>query len=226
MSQMTPAQARMVDPILTTHANGYSQDAHIWRFLFPQAPVGKRGAKVMKFGKESFRLYSTIRAPGSKIKRIQIGYGTDPIALHQDALAGSLPDEINDEASDVPGLNLGSDTVSVVMDAQSLQREHKAAQVAHTAANYAASNKETLSGTDQWSDPDSDPQGQIEDYKITVGRTIGMEPNVLQVSRLQLKYLLSGSPAPRPRTGSVPDRPSPGRSPPPCRGASCRHPPH
>lgn len=43
------------------------------------------------------------------------------------------------------------------------RREKRAADLVFGAANYATANKQTLSGTSQWSDPASDPFAAIED---------------------------------------------------------------
>ncbi len=103
ISQMTPGQARVVDPILTTVAQGYKNGLMVADFLFPVVPVDQRGGKIIQFGKEDFKLFSTIRAPGANTKRVQYGYAGDPYSLDQHALEAVVPFEIQGEASAVPG---------------------------------------------------------------------------------------------------------------------------
>ena len=70
MPQMTPRQARVIDQILTTVARGYKNSAFVGMTLFPYVPVGQRGGRILKFGKEAFRLYETRRAPGGLVGRV------------------------------------------------------------------------------------------------------------------------------------------------------------
>lgn len=65
MPQMTPATARVIDPILTNVARGYANNALIGMSLFPAVPVQQRGGKIVSFGKEAFMTYATGRAPGA-----------------------------------------------------------------------------------------------------------------------------------------------------------------
>jgi hypothetical protein len=61
MPQMSGSQVRVVDPVLTEVARGYSNPAFVGSGLFPYVPVGVRGGKIVQFGKEAFRLYNTAR---------------------------------------------------------------------------------------------------------------------------------------------------------------------
>ena len=70
---MTPAQARVVNPVLTTVAQGYKNAAMVGMSIFPFVPTGVRGGKIITFGKEDFQIYATGRTPGSNTKRIQFG---------------------------------------------------------------------------------------------------------------------------------------------------------
>lgn len=176
--QMTGAQARMVDPVLSEVARGYQNNAMVGHKLFPIVPVGQRGGKVIQFGKESFKLYATGRAPGANTKRVQFGYDGADFALKQDALEGVLPYENMEEASAGPGIDLSSGTVTGVQDIIQLGREYEQAAIARNAANYGASNKVTLSGTDQFSDPASTPGVVIKDAVESIRRQTGKRPNV------------------------------------------------
>jgi len=69
--------------------------------------------------------------------------------------------------------------VRKVQNVMALEREKQAADLARNADNYGSNNKETLSGNGQWSDPDSDPIGDVLDAKEAVRAQIGEYPNVL-----------------------------------------------
>ncbi len=182
MTQMTPAQARVIDPILTNVARGYRSAGFVFSALFPIVPVGQRGGKIIQFGKEHFRLYNTARAPGAQVARIQAGYGEASYALEQHAIEEIVPFELLEEASAVPGVNLGRAAVARGMDIIGLRLEKAAADLARDPARYAAGNTTALSGTSQWSDPGSDPIQAIENYKETIRSQIGRRPNTLLVS--------------------------------------------
>lgn len=181
MPQMTPAQSRVIDPILSEVARGYSNNEMVGTALFPYVPVGQRGGKILSFGKEAFRLYNTGRTPGSNTKRVQFGHESAPFALEQHALEGMVPYEIMEEAAAVPGIDLASGAVMSVQDIIALRLEKAQADLATTAGNYGAGNKVTLSGTDQWSDygSTSDPIDDISAAREAVRTQIGKRPNTV-----------------------------------------------
>lgn len=179
---MSASGARVIDPILTTVAQGYQNAEFIGMNLFPSVPVGQRGGKIITFGKEDFALYNTARAPGANTKRIQYGYSGSPFALESHSLEGLVPFELMQEADAVPGIDLGRGAVLKVQNIVGLRLEYAQAQLSTTAANYPVGNKITLSGTGQWSDQTtgvSDPVKDIETAKEAVRGKIGKRPNTV-----------------------------------------------
>jgi hypothetical protein len=61
---------RMVDPVLSTIAQGYQNSAMIFESLFPQVSVSKLKGKIPVFGKESFIARDTERAVRAASNRI------------------------------------------------------------------------------------------------------------------------------------------------------------
>lgn len=179
MGQMTPGQARVIDPVLTNVARGWKSQEFVGQNLFPFIPVGQRGGRVIQFGKEAFRLYQTGRAPGGSVSRVDYGYTNRTYGLKQDALAGKVPIELTEEAKAVPGINLGMQAVNSTMRIIQLGLEYQQATLARNAATYGTNNKSTLSGTSQWSDPASTPTKDIEEAKEAIRSAIGMYPNLL-----------------------------------------------
>ncbi len=181
MTQMTTGQARVIDPILTTAAQGYQNAEFIGVKLFPKVPVQQRGGKVITFGREDFRMYATGRTPGSNTKRVQFGHAGAPFALEQHALEGVVPFEHMEEASRVPGIDLGSGAVRKTQDIIGLRLEYAQALLATTPANYAASNKTALATIDQWSDYSgtSDPVDDVNVAIEAVRAKIGRRPNMV-----------------------------------------------
>ena len=180
MPQATPGQARVVDPILSAVARGYrSPKAAVASVLFPIVPVGLRAGRIISFGPDDFKLVNTARAPGANTKRIQFGYAGENYSLVDYRLEGAVPNELQEEASNGPGIDLSSNAVRRVQNTMALEREKQAADLARNEARYGAGNKETLSGTSQWSDPTSDPFTDIMDGKESIRAKIGERPNVL-----------------------------------------------
>lgn len=193
MPQLTTAQARVYDPVLTRVAQGYRNRNFVGGVLFPTIGIGSRAAKIITFGTEDFELYATARAPGTNTRRVHIGYSSGPVALEQHALEGFVPFELLDEATNVPGIRLGARAVNVPRNALALRLEKAQADLATNAANYAASNKLTsLAGVTLWSDltsATSDPIGNIETGKEAVRASVGVYPNKLVIGAQVLKAL-------------------------------------
>lgn len=179
MPQMTPSQARVVDPVLTTVAQGYKNADLVGFSLFPQVPVDLRGGKVIVFGKEAFKTYNTLRSPGAAIKRIQVQYGDASYALEAHSLAAQVPVEISSEAQSYPGVDVAARSVGTVMKSMLLELELAQAKLATTAGNYAADNKVTLSGTSQWSSDSSDPVDAIDTAREAIRGATGVYPNTI-----------------------------------------------
>jgi hypothetical protein len=179
MAPLNTRTAQVVDPILSTYARGYRNDAFISHLLFPRATVPNRSMRVLKFGKEAFRMLNTRRAPGADKKRVQYGYASDAISLVQDALEATVPIEHQEEAGSVPGIDLAQGAIDMVLDAVDLNLEYECAQMARSTANYAASNKVTLTTTARWTDAASTPKADIKAGKEVIRRMTGRYPNTL-----------------------------------------------
>lgn len=180
MQQQTPGQARVVDPILTAVARGYrSPKAAVANALFPIVPVSLRAGRILSFGPDDFKLVNTARAPGANTKRLQFGYASENYSLVDYRLEGAVPNELQEEATNGPGIDLSSNAVRRVQNTMALEREKQSADLARNEARYGSGNKETLSGSSQWSDPASDPFTDIMDGKESIRAKIGERPNVL-----------------------------------------------
>ena len=179
---MNLSQVRVVDPILTDHARGYSNADYVGEALFPQVDVPVRGFKRIEFGRDSFRRRSTRRAPGTPIKTMEFGHEGKPVSLHQEALGAVVPIEHQEEAQQTPGIDLQMDAVDLVQEVIALEKECQRSEVARDPTKYAASNKQALVGSDKWSDPSSNPKVQVADAKEVIRSRIGRRPNTLLVT--------------------------------------------
>lgn len=179
MAPLNTRGAQVVDPILSNYARGYRQLEFVSQFLFPRAAIPNRSMRVLKFGKEAFRLMNTRRAPGSNVKRVQYGYASDPISLVQDALEGVVPVEHQQEAGKVPGIDLAQGAVNMVLNVLDLGLEYDCAQMARTLGNYAGSNRVTLTTTSRWSQSASTPRADIKAAQEIIRRATGRYANTL-----------------------------------------------
>lgn len=181
-TRMNTSQARVVDPILTDAATGYVNSEFVGGELFPEVYTNTRGGKRIEFGKESFKLYAADRAPGSAVKRVSYGYAGKDFTLTQAALEGQVPVELLEEASQVPGIDLGQGAVELTMDSLRLSLENEQATLATTAANYDNDHKITLSGTSKWSDAASKPVVQVRTAREAIRSSVGLYPNTMILS--------------------------------------------
>lgn len=169
---------RIVDPVLTNLAYGYTNAEFVSEALFPFAQVDKEGVKIPKFGREHFMLYNTeraLRAASNQIVPTDIG--TVSVTLTEHDLA--YPIDYREESEAMFPLQAWA--TNMVMSGVRLRREVIAAGIATNPANYAASNKVTLSGTGQFSDPASDPQAVIETAKEAIRKNIVRQPNTMVI---------------------------------------------
>lgn len=192
MAGQSLAQDRVVDPILSAVARGYKpNNAMVAEALFPIVEVGVRAGFILSFGPEDFKLINTARAPGANTKRVQFGYGKDRFSLIDHSLEGLVPKERMQEAAAVPGIDLAERAIYGVQSLMSREREWQAASLAMNAANYDASNKVTLSGSDRWDDPTSDPFEVINGARETIRQRTGVKPNKMVLAPKVLTALRS-----------------------------------
>jgi len=179
-------ELRIVDPVLTTLARGYSNAKFVAESLFPIAPVDQEGGKIPQFGKEQFKLYKTERAIRAKSNRISPeGLTTIEYALteHDE----EYPMDYREESASM--FNLERHGTMVVTETIQLGREKAAADLAQNADNYPVGNKITLSGTSQFTHADSDPITVIETAKEALRGKIGKRPNTMIMGAATYKAL-------------------------------------
>lgn len=183
MPQLTPSQARVVNPVLSSIAQGIQQNDLVGNYLFPAVDVELRGGQIITFGREAFMQYAgVVRAPGTNTPRVQFGYAGGPYALIDASIEGKVPVEIQEEG-ERSSFNLDHAAVALNGASRILQLRLEIAQatLATTVGNYQGTNRVTLSGTSQWSDQASGvsaPLANIETGKEAIRAGIGRYPNV------------------------------------------------
>ncbi len=186
----TALQNQVIDPILSRIALGYKHPDHVGSNLFPIVPVASTGGQVLEFGKESFLLYNTSRAPGAVAKRARFGYQGKPYAVENHALDAVVPREWLRDASVVPKVDLGARAVNLVLKSGSLILENQQAGIARNAANYDVNHKVALAGTSQWNDyANSSPLQDVKDARAAIRKSTGIYPNVMLISATVMEAL-------------------------------------
>jgi len=182
----TLSAKRIVDPVLTSIARGYSNAALIAVNLFPIVEVEKEGGKIPQFTKEAFKIYNTERAIRAKSNRINPEDKTSiDFALAEHDL--EYPMDYREIEEDI--INLRMHASVVVSDGIALRLEKIAADLAQDDANYPTGNKITLSGTSQFTDATSNPFTTIDNAKDAVRAKIAKRPNVAILGAATYKAL-------------------------------------
>lgn len=202
------SKLRVVDPVLTNLAVGYSNEQFVGDQLMPFVPVDKEGGKIPLFGKEHFKVYATERALRAKSNRINPeDIGSVDVALDEHDL--EYPIDYREEAESA--FPLQARATHTVVEGIRLRHEAMVADMAQNPANYAVGNKVALSGASQFTDDASDPEGVVSDAKAAVRSKIVKEPNTLVIGYAawrvlkrhpQLKAILSDT---RPRLVQIAD---------------------
>lgn len=202
------SKLRVVDPVLTNLAVGYTNEQLVGDQLMPFVPVDKEGGKIPLFGKEHFKVYATERALRAKSNRINPeDIGSVDVALDEHDLEYPI-DYREDAESAFP---LQARATNTVVEGIRLRHEAMVAGMVQNPANYAASNKIALSGTSRFTDDTSDPEGVVSDAKAAVRSKIVKEPNTLVIGYAtwrvlkrhpQLRAILSDT---RPRLVQIAD---------------------
>lgn len=178
-AQLATAQARVIDPVLTTASRGYRNASHIHEILFPRVTVGERGGTRIEFDRTDFRKVNSRRAPGADTKRVEFGHEGKQFALEQHALEGKLPIENAQEAMRVPGIDLGMRTVDGVQSLVSLAREIRAGELASAADNYRPDHVNAIAEGAKWNQAGSNPQRDVVDAVEKVRSKTGQRPTTV-----------------------------------------------
>src|SRR3989339_1708812 len=169
---------RMVDPVLTSLATGYSNEEFVAQVLMPFAYVDKEGGKIPRYGKELFLVYATERsvAADSNLAKLAGKSSTDYVLQEHDL---GFPVDYRESAEDMDSAERTANNQAV--EGIRLRMEVMVADQVQNTANYAAENKITLAGAAKFSDPSSDPEGVIDDGKAAVRSKIAKEPNTMVI---------------------------------------------
>lgn len=172
---------KVIDPILTEVAHGYTNNAFTGNEIFPEVTVSVETGQVPKFNKDSFVSHETERALNADSNRIQSGIVTTvPFALREHDLEEGIDLRKLQEPGTIP-LKLESFTTQRVQDLILLAKEIKQAAAANNSANYDSGNVDTRT-TDTYLSIDTiDPLEELEKLNTRVRNNIAKKPNLISI---------------------------------------------
>lgn len=144
-----------VKPVLTKQTFTYRKYDFSELVTVPDTKVGRKGQP------------GEVEFTGTEVPAATTDYGLDDVVPADDVTQAP------------PGYDPLAFAAQGVMDLVLLDREVRVSSKVFSAANYAAANKATLSGTSQWSDGSSDPTAAI----LTAKDGLLMMPNKMVMGR-------------------------------------------
>lgn len=172
------SKLRVVDPVLSALALGYSNAAFVGEQLLPFVTLDKEGGKIPKFGKDAFRIYATERALRAKSNRIS-PEDIDGVDISLDEHDLEYPIDYREDAE--AAFPLQAHATNRVVEGIRLRHEAMVASMTQNPNNYPVGNKIALSGSSVFTNPDSDPEGVVDDGKAAVRNKIVKEPNTMVI---------------------------------------------
>ena len=167
-----------IDPVLVGVTKLYRNASFIADEVSPRIPVGKKEFKYWEFPlAQSFTIPETRVGRKSKPNEVDFQATEKTDSTEDYGLDDPIPQDDIDNAPE--NFDPKAFATQNVTDLILLDREKRVADMTFNPNNYGASNKTTLAGSSQWSDPTSDPVKAIQDAIDTCI----MRPNVLIVGQ-------------------------------------------
>lgn len=179
---MTQPTARdlHIDVALSNVSVKFNNAEMIGEKIVPVINVKKDSDKYFTYGRQDFRKYQTLRAPGTRAKQIEwTADANNTYTALEYALEEQLIDEVRDNADDP--IKYDADSVEIVTNTLMLDIEAKIADKLADTSNFDTGNYGAPPTI--WSDLiNSDPVKDIDDAKQVVKDKISLYPNTMVVS--------------------------------------------
>lgn len=171
---------RLVDPVLTTLVQGYSNDTFISEILFPTVTVSRLKGKIPSFGKDAFLTRTTERAIRANSNRIApVDFELVSFATQERDIETAIDYLEEEESPDY--FKYEQRAARSLSDILKLGREKEAADLAQNSANYPAGMFLDLAPEDAFNNIASalNPITLINDAKNAIRNRIARYPNTL-----------------------------------------------
>lgn len=197
------------DPILTNFSVGFADQAIYGDRIFPPTPVNTQSGRYRVFDRSNWLIFDSAREPGTVANEI-LGakWSEDTFKTRERSLQVPILDEERQQlvsqggfANPVFGgasqINPELDATELATRSLLLDHELQVSTQVRLAANYASTNKVTLSGNAQWDSVaggtypqvTSDPVANIMTGMRAVYAGTGRYPNTLVVPALGMTYI-------------------------------------
>lgn len=176
------AELRTIDPVLTTLAQGYANNAFVADKLFPIVEVDKSQGKVPLFGKGTFLKRNLDRAMGASSNRIPL---TELELLDYECIERDVEMAIDylEEEQTNEIYKYETRTVKELTDILSLGREIEAARIATSPSYYSDSHKIILPTGGGFNQEGSDPVVTLKTAIDSFRYNSGIMPNVMIMAK-------------------------------------------
>lgn len=195
------------DPILTNFSVGYKDQALYGERIFPVTPVNTQSGRYRVFDRSNWLIFESRRQPGTVANEIMgAKWSEDTFETKERSLQVPVFDEERQQLNSQGGLANavfgGAMQINPEMDAtelatRSLLLAHELAvsTLVRDTNQYAAANKVTLAGAQQWNDytngvtSTSNPVSDIMTGMRAVYAATGRYPNTLIIPALGIQYI-------------------------------------
>lgn len=156
--------------------------------LLPEIAVAKQTDRYYVINKDEFLKASgtgSLRAPKNKARRVEFTISSGSYFADNYALASeiAMEDLINADVA----INLRQNAVKVVVQQLRLQEEVRISNLVTSISNVGSGV--ALTGANKWSDPASDPIGDVSTGQAFIRAQTGILPNTLVIDWDTLKVL-------------------------------------
>ncbi len=180
---------RIVDPILTNLAAGYTPSNFIGHYLFPTVKVKSQKGRVPVFGKDSFVLRDSNRAIRSNSNRIPtMEFETVEFALQERDLEVAM--DYLEEMETYDLLQYEQKLVTDLLNILQLEKEKTIADYVQEPDNYDTEMKLVLDSEDNFTGSGS-PKAVIQDAIEQVRKQTSRMPNVMIIGNETYSSLIN-----------------------------------
>jgi hypothetical protein len=189
MSIITTDTYRIIDPVLTTLAQGYQNATMVADALFPVVQVASAKGKIPKFNKTAFIYRDTNRALGARSNRINdLEYQLIDYETIENDVEMAV-DYLEEEGGEYY-IKLEQKMMRDLLDILAVGKERAVADEVQRSQNYTT-NTSTNCEDSIWSDSDSDPISIVKSSIEKLRKQIGRQPNTAIIGASTYNALLN-----------------------------------
>ncbi len=183
---------RVVDPILTNLALGYSPDYLIGNKLFPTVKVSSQKGRIPKFGKDSFVLRNSSRAIRSNSNRIpSMEFESVEFNLQERDLEVAM--DYLEELETYDLLQYEGKMMQDLLNILTLEKEKTIADYVQNPSNFASDMKLAMTDGDNYASGSQSPLTTIHYAIEQVRSKISRKPNIMIIGASAYKTIISHS---------------------------------